>query len=89
MPCPEGTDCPEDGGSTIEVLNIEKGYWRIAADSSTIIECRIPGACVGGTDFTAEGDGYCALGYTGPLCDVVSRSFCRQCSLSDDSRALF
>ena len=78
--CPEGTDCPTDGGSTLEDLALENGYWRISADSTDILECRMPDACAGSSNadrrLTAEGgsasygDRYCSSGYTGPLCGV-------------------
>ena len=46
-----------------------------AADSPIILECRLPDACVGGSNFTSNGNGYCKEGYTGPLCDVVKPFF--------------
>ena len=50
--CPEGTDCPTDGGSTLEDLALENGYWRISADSTDILECRMPDACAGSSNVT-------------------------------------
>jgi hypothetical protein len=82
--CPEGTSCPTDGGSTLENLFIEENFWRIAADSPIILECRLPDACVGGSNFTSNGDGYCKEGYTGPLCDVVSICTFNRSSVDDD-----
>ena len=70
--CPEGTSCPTDGGSTLELLTIEKDFWRVAPASDIVLDCPVPGACVGGTTFADEGNGYCEEGYTGPLCAVVS-----------------
>ena len=70
--CPEGTDCPTDGGSTLQNLHIEEGYWRISASSEVFYECPMPGACVGGTTFTNKGDSYCNMGHEGFLCDVCA-----------------
>ena len=70
--CPEGTDCPTDGGSTIEMLTLKEGFWRISSSSSDFLQCPMPGACIGGTAFTNKGNGYCNEGHGGPLCAVVS-----------------
>lgn len=71
--CPEGASCSEDGGSTTELLVLDKGYWRGDASSPVVYECPLSSACVGGDSFHGDrrllgGEGYCAEGYSGPLC---------------------
>ena len=73
--CPDGASCPVDGASTQNKLFIDAGYWRISADATQIHDCPFPNACVGGANFSREGDGYCAEGYEGPLCAVCADVF--------------
>lgn len=58
---PEGANALSEG-TTVRTLNVEKGYYRISADSINILECYNKDACVGG-DTVGE---YCAPGYEGP-----------------------
>ena len=69
--CPEGTECTSNGGASQENLTIAEGYWRISALSVDVIECPLPGGCAGASTFSQLGDGYCSVGYTGPLCAVM------------------
>jgi len=73
--CPEGTSCLVDGGSTQEQLTIEPKNWRISGKTDVIHECPYPEACLGGSEFTDEGNGYCAVGYKGPLCSVCEEDY--------------
>ena len=85
--CPDGTECPDDGGSTQEQLKLSAGYWRIDALSVLIEECPMPTGCSNSTsafgadgesrrlDNTAYGERYCAEGYNGPLCAVCEPGF--------------
>ena len=68
MDCPTGASCDENGGSTQELLTVKPGYWRVAALSVDVLECPVKRICVGGRNFTDNGDGYCAEGQMGPLC---------------------
>jgi len=69
--CPVGTVCNSNGGATQENLTIAEGYWRVSSFSVDVIECPLLGGCAGASDFTELGDGYCSIGYTGPLCAVL------------------
>lgn len=83
-PCPANTvSCYGD------VLELEKGYWRISGDSDAIQVCPYgKSACHGGD---LVGDESCATGYEGPLCAVCSSDYalqsstktCVPCSRSD------
>ena len=55
--CPDGTECPTDGGSTQESLTLQEGYWRIDATSDDIYECPIDGACIGDSATTSTSSG--------------------------------
>ncbi len=61
---PVGARSAEDGGTTLETLELEPGYYRTSNKSHTVLECFQEAACKGGTD--ASNNGYCADGYTGP-----------------------
>jgi hypothetical protein len=62
--------CEKNGESSLEeVLELEDGFWRISATSSLVYKCKKPNACRGGIYFGDNGDGYCNVGYQGPLCD--------------------
>ena len=65
--CPsKGTDCDTDGTATLGNLPIADGYWRISNASMDVLECKPLGAaCVGGSNFSDGGEGYCAEGYQG------------------------
>ena len=94
VPCSDKTKCPENGESTLETLTLKSGYWRIAATSTEIYECRKKNACVGGPNFTDGGAGYCEHGYIGPLCDVCDKNFfydvgSDECLECDESREAF
>lgn len=49
-------------GTTVSNLYLEKGYYRVSAESRSIPECYNEDACVGG-DTVGQ---YCAPGYQGP-----------------------
>jgi hypothetical protein len=72
-PCPAHTiSCEGD------VLELEKGYWRISTNSDSIQVCPYgQSACLGGT---AAGDDSCEKGYEGPLCAVCSSGYALQSS---------
>ena len=96
--CPfDSTDCPADGGSTQEVITIKPGYWRATATGQSFLACPVDYSCVGGTNFTDGGDGYCAKGHTGVLCAVCDDDYfydkdqnvCSRCSNAAASQSLW
>lgn len=69
---PTGARSAEDGGTTLETLELEPGYYRTSNKSHDVLECFQEAACKGGVD--AADDGYCAEGYSGP-CESLSVVF--------------
>jgi len=72
-PCPAGASCPY-GSTILPTLFLEPGTWRISRQTRTFELC-LQGAggstvCTGGPLAGDDGDGYCALGHTGPLCQL-------------------
>lgn len=55
-------------GTTIEILDLEEGYYRTSNKSQVVVECLLGEACVGGID----AENYCAAGYKGP-CECCCR----------------
>ena len=51
------------GNITVELLLIERGYWRASKTSTNILACYNPNACQGGVTGTPD---YCLRGYKGP-----------------------
>ena len=72
--CPDGTSCETSGSALQEMLTINPGFWRISAQSVSIYECPLKNSCAGGDNFTRNGDGYCLVGFMGPLCAVCDPS---------------
>jgi len=69
-PCPDTVACPRF--STSANWALDAGYWRSAATSTDVRECKLGKvACAGGNE-TSQ---YCRRGYSGPLCDVCARRF--------------
>jgi hypothetical protein len=72
-PCPAGASCPY-GSTVLPSLLLEPGMWRISEKARTFELCqrddRGNTACVGGAFVGEDGDGYCAPGHTGPLCQL-------------------
>eukprot|EP00752_Nemacystus_decipiens_P009914 g8846.t1 len=76
-----------DGGTdTLEMLSIERGYWRATPSSEVILACYNADACLGGMTGTS---GYCLEGYEGPYCSICSSGYtgglgftCSKCSNS-------
>eukprot|EP00965_Chrysotila_dentata_P258687 6213311-Pleurochrysis_carterae.AAC.11 len=70
-----GIACPRN--STLDNLRIRQGYWRHSEQTRVVYDCRngengwTP--CAGGRDAGVEGDGYCAPGYEGPVCEIPMR----------------
>ena len=97
VPCPLGTDCPNDGAASQEVIIVKSGDWRATNDGTQFLECPIEGSCDGGINFTKGGDGYCAKGHTGVLCGVCDDGFfhdketnvCRKCDSAAKSQSLW
>ena len=89
-----GVDCTL-AGMSLETLRIEQGFWRTGPDSTNVLRCYNPEACIGARNMTSAGidgsvDGnvtldYCAEGYTGPYCEVCADDYsgsfgsCRKC----------
>lgn len=59
----EHTRRSKGGGTTIEILELDAGYWRTTNDSFNVLPSYNEDACKGGmTDDPA----FCQLGYEGP-----------------------
>ena len=77
--CPKGAGC-EGLGSTLEELPIDFGFWRPSVQSSRVLPCPHPDACVGSnaTNVTSfESGSVCAPGNAGVLCAVCDKGFAR------------
>eukprot|EP00903_Cladosiphon_okamuranus_P013951 g12975.t1 len=62
-----------DGGTgTLEMLSIERGYWRAIPSSEDVLACYNSDACLGGTTGTSD---YCLEGYEGPYCSICARGY--------------
>lgn len=62
----------EGGPITLEMVSIDKGYWRATNSSREVLACFNADACVGGLTGTAD---YCLEGYEGPCeCSVPGAS---------------
>ena len=55
-------------GTTVSSFNLERGFFRISAESQSVLECYNEDACLGGG---TVGE-YCAPGYQGPCKCVAS-----------------
>jgi hypothetical protein len=53
-------------GMTTQTLDLVKGFWRVTENSTRVLDCKVPGNCLGGDNMTAM----CIEGTTGPFCDV-------------------
>lgn len=89
------------GTDTLEVLSIERGYWRATPSSDDVLACYNVDACLGGVTGTS---GYCLVGYEGPckshphtptgicVCRALSNecldyvAFCVQCMVDARTR---
>lgn len=62
-------------GGTLASLELDEGFYRTSAESSSILECFNRDACKGGSDASS----YCAEGYRGPckMFRIGSVSACR------------
>jgi hypothetical protein len=58
-------------GMNVTSLNLEKGFWRTATDSSKVLMCLAEDHCVGGPDPFQQ----CKEGHTGPLCAVCDDGY--------------
>eukprot|EP00903_Cladosiphon_okamuranus_P018352 g16884.t1 len=81
----ENTEATQPG-TTLETLDIARGYWRATNDSDNVLACYNADACIGGR---TGADDFCAPGYTGPYCAVCETDFfpslsytCTRCSSS-------
>ena len=93
--CPtRGTSCDADGKYALSNLPIDAEFWRISEASTIVLPCKpLPNACVGGENFTDSGNGYCAMGYQGPLCQICADGYyynpdeiaCTSCNLRKGS----
>ena len=59
---PQGVNTTENGGMTLETLDLMPGFYRTSSKSREVVECYREEACLGGSD----ADRYCAEGYNGP-----------------------
>ena len=59
-----------DDGTTLETLELEKGWYRFSTESRDIYRCPVPKNCLGGVIETSkvEDKSLCKPGAEGPLC---------------------
>ncbi|CAM9259474.1 unnamed protein product, partial [Hapterophycus canaliculatus] len=72
------------GNITLEMLTIDKGFWRVSRTSRQVRTCYHEDACQGGLTGTSD---YCLTGYEGPYCAICGDGYapqlsfaCSQCS---------
>jgi hypothetical protein len=74
LPCPPGAIC--GWNTTLATLNLTAGWWRVSGSTTEIHRCNSGGdgrgSCSGGNHAAANGDGYCAEGFSGPLYALAS-----------------
>lgn len=89
--CPEHAQCP--GGSRIYP---DSAYWRPDVQFEQVFQCSRADACLGHVNFTSE-VGYCAVHYTGKMCQCcvtgtgrIGRDGCATCAsnLGQELRAV-
>ena len=49
-----------NAGATLEMLELDRGYYRTSSTSELVVECHREKACIGGS----SAGHYCASGYT-------------------------
>ena len=61
-----------EGRTTLETIEIHRGYFRFTEQSSEVYQCPLPEACIGhtggGLNISAAGADMCEKGYTSALC---------------------
>ena len=79
---PEGVNCDNDSGLTLNTLTLKDGFWRSSAKSDNIVKCEITASCT-----HASPSDNCTIGHTGPICSVCMEGFnkdavgvCKPCS---------
>ena len=73
-------------GVRLSTIQLEDGYFRIAAHShedTEIRACPAKHACQGGSNFSTLGESYCREGYVGPMCEVCKEKFFRDSTLNE------
>jgi len=88
--CPEGTNCVERG-VTLESLPLKPSYWRSSQKSYNVVPCKVDVACSQSDVTVSKLDTQCAIGHSGPLCNVCEKGFsksmmgvCEACTDSID-----
>jgi len=66
--CGEGNASSPRRGATLASLDLLEGYWRLSNGTTDIRKCDVDGTCVGGPVV----GGYCAEGFTGPVCHLCA-----------------
>jgi len=73
--CPPNTNCPIN--TTVETLQVEKGFWRDSSLSSTLYPCANEEVCTGSSSENRQNENtqmpalnFCLTDHTGPLCEV-------------------
>ena len=69
--CPDGAYCSELN-TTLATIDVRSSYWRLSAASDTVYTCAQPSSCDGGKSAGERGEGYCAPGHKGALCEVCT-----------------
>lgn len=60
------------GTTTIEGVMVDSEYWRSSNQSTDVLSCFNPEACLGGL---TDDPGYCRVGYEGP-CELLTTNRC-------------
>ena len=67
--CTDGMECGL-AGTSLGAMSLTEGHWRLSAETSLVLSCTAPDACMGGANATAD-DG-CLEGNEGVLCAVCA-----------------
>lgn len=82
---PTGSKSADVGGTTLETLELNPGYYRTSNRSHVVLECFRESSCLGGIDPNS----YCADGYDGPCETEMVLHFTRGVHASPPPRTDF
>ena len=77
--CPSLANCSDAPAMTLAELPLARGSWRQTNRTASIFKCSMAmdgyTPCLGGTTAGDLGEGYCAPGYSGPMCEVCEPTY--------------